>query len=547
VKLIQKSALALMLGVLVLASAASAGYVQSVGGATTSSSSGGATYGITASTTYDDSGTGTLGGPLLGATALTTATFNDVLTEVTSVNANVANGVTGDASASFTTNGEQKVTQNLPSPAPAPYAAGSYISTSLDGVVAASVSKTTPRGPPTASAVMQAQSAASPIVAGTAGQVGGTAELYATATLSGAGSVLAEATGTATHDSNLGLGDLTYSKGYASGDAKVSGTNDIYGGASSGISGTADIYAGTSLIDTAGVVSGQSITTETIDLAASRGISFAGDSKIEALLDGSESGESSYSAGLLQPTIVDNDAVSVMDAMARALNRHDTATTNLAFRAETGTDGVHAMADSNLGGTASVTRDSIGGTEKAQAEGFITHAAWTASTQLPAVAPAINEYASVEGQTGSIDNTDSEGLGVGAWILTPNTPPMIATASQTQLAASGAVAAVDSVLTTPILARGNTEVYTVGLIGMTASGHTNDAVGAYLGIGSQILSNVDPAGVPIVSTTHESSRNGIEWLEGGNTDILPGHYSNNIVPVGVTQTATTRTSGLLGI
>ena len=69
--------------------------------------------------------------------------------------------------------------------------------------------------------------------------------------------------------------------------------------------------------------------------------------------------------------------------MARALNRHDNAQVNLLVNSRTGTNGVEAIADNAVYGQAVTTRDSLGtSTEKAEASGYITDAAWTASTAL---------------------------------------------------------------------------------------------------------------------------------------------------------------------
>jgi len=579
VKLIHKSAVALMLGVLILASAASASYVASVGGASSGSTSGGATSGTTTlgvrtltGISYEDTGAATnlLNGPNWGLGTIGSTLYTHILTETIGATASVANGDTGTATASFTTDGAQTVNQALPT---ATFPTGGYLSTSVDGSAEVSVSKTSTGGAATATAVIEAQSAAT--TAGIGGGLGGTAQLYATATQSGVGEVLSEAKGDASHSSNVGS-DILFSKGSANGDAKVSGTNSALGGS---ITGTANIYAGTNIVQSAtNTLIGQSIVQETVDLNANRGISLEGDSKIEALLDGEEMAETSYVSSIALPntlpTIVDAEATSVMNGLARALHKHDSADVDLTVRAETGTDGAAApvaLADSQITGTAIVRRDSAGtSTEKAQGEGFITHADWTASTQVGYVPTvATNDYASVQGQTHSIDLTDSEGLGVGSWLATAYINPMISSGLQTQSAVSGVwtppaagVVSLTGVPSYPVAGgailnpaaipavRGNTETYNTRLSGMVAGTQTNDAVGVYLGVDSQILTNDVTQAVPAAAAPQRltrNERNGIEWLEGANTNPLPGHYTTNVVPTWITVVTPIRTSGLTGI
>jgi hypothetical protein len=584
-KLIGKSALVLMLGVLVLASAASAGYtLSSIGGVSSSASNGAASGTSISFLNYQDNGLGVLFLPEVQGGNL--GTFNDVLTEEMNTNAHVVDGQIGDASAGWDTKGTKSFLQALPT---LTYNTNAYISTSLQGTVVASVSKTSLNGVADATASMMAQSAASPInrtlpfAYKNQPALGGTAELFASVSHNGAGSGLAEANGEATHSSSI-ANLSAFSFGHASGDAKVSGSNDVFGGL---VSGTADIYAGTYLkgVGTStlpkNVSQGTSITLEDINLSASRGISYEGNSNIQATLTGSEAGETklallnqsttkgtkTYSGALAQPTVVDNEATSVMDGTTIALNRHDNATTHVLLRTETGTDGLNATSDATMYGFAKVNRDSTGSANKSIAEGYLSEASWTTSTLLPN-----KNYASISGLNGFTPDggpTPDAGLGVGAWISNPFISPVTATASQTELASTGKITKgtipgmIGLAFTNTVATQFPTgpvvfEKYSMSLNGRTITGVTNDAVGAFLGVGKQTLleSNATTAGIPgnippiLAGTTMsltQDARNGIEWLEGNNPNLMPGHYTSNVLPNGITQTATTRSSGLLGM
>jgi hypothetical protein len=604
-KLIGKSALVVMLGVLVLASAASAGYVSSVGGAVSHSTNGGGLGTATGTLTYDTSHS--LLQPLNG---LTTGTLSDVLTEVIVADANVPTGSIGDASASFTTNGAQTFTQPLTvGVAPATYNPGSYISTTVNGVVSASVTKTSVLGDATAHAQMQAQSATNNLVANLVKpSIGGTASLVATASMTqGLGVVLAEAKGTASHVSSLGnepvvaggyTGVLGYSTGSASGDAKVSGSNSA-DTASGIISGTSTNYAGT-FYDSA-TRKGEGIDYEHIIINANRGPSFDGDSEMAAYLnDGAEAGETNtevVTLGVLsKPVIIDNEAHSVMNANASAYSAWDFGTANLNVLSETGTDGQEATADSNLYATSTVNRDLDHSTKKAVGQGFIPSASWIASTTMesPAVplavpaVPAYSKFAMVSGSTGVVQDgmgnpSSLTGVGVGSWIVKPALSAQTATAYQMQLATSDLVVVghnpatqivdskflvggldADPSMSTDAIALDTAvkaapavgvvaqdqEMYKVLLTGRPVTGVTNDAVGAYLGVANQKLDTFDAS--QTLPLTHDfalnvPSRNGIEWLEGNNPSLIPGHYSVNLMPTNLGVTATSRTSGLTDI
>jgi hypothetical protein len=572
-KLIGKSVLVMMLGVLVLASAASANYVSSVGGASSKSTNGAGVGTSSGIIQYDDSGSSL--NPLNG---LTTGKLSDVLTETITASASVPSGSIGDATAGFTTNSAQTTKQ------PLSFSTGAYISTTLDGAVSAAVYKTSLGGSADATATMVAQSGASD----TSYALGGTASLQAVANMNQAlGNVLAEAKGTASHASGLGTtvplpSYQGFSEGYASGDAKVYGSNDA-SQASGTISAMSKNYAGTFFNPTKNV--GEGINYENIHLIADRGPSFNGDSEAAAYLNnGTESGETDITVPGIGSTIIDNEASSTMNANASALNARDLGSVNLNVLSETGTDGTDATADSILSGTSTVNRDIMGSSQKAVGQGFISYANWIASTTVPntLVPPVSNaKTASVSGSTGVIQDgmgkpTSMKGVGVGSWIMNPAIAAQSATAYQLQLSTSNPAtlaaqipgsyftASPFNIYSDPNIALDagnlvlsaaagtatvNQEQYKMILNGRPVTGVTNDAVGAYLGVGVQRLNTVDMTQLPAARsfTKTPASRNGIEWLEGTNPSPLPGHYSNNVIPNGLTQTATSRTSGLIGI
>jgi hypothetical protein len=568
-KLIGKSVLVLMLGVLVLASAASAGYISSVGGAQ-SISTNGAGAGTSAGTlVYDDTGLTSL----IGLTT-TPGTLSDVLTETIQVHVKVPSGSIGDATAGFTTNSAQTTKQPLSAVVFNP---GAYVSTTLDGAVSAAVYKTSVGGDASADAVMGAQSGAD---FGTQAR-GGTAYLQALVTMNqGLGSVLAEANGTASHDSVLGTGPLGagYSEGFAMGDAKAYGSNAA-NQASGTIAAFSNNYAGTYFNPQSGA--GEGINYEQVTLNANRGPSFFGDSEAAAYLNGGwESGETRSSGSTpASNAIIDNEATSTMNANASALNARDSGTVNLNVLSETGTDGIQATSDSILSGTSVVSRDLIGSSQKAVGQGFITDATWIASTTLEPNLPIPTKRASVIGSTGVINDSMGKpssltGVGVGSWIMGPAIAAQSASVDQLQLATSDQTASVatqipDSafllgglysdpniafdattlvanLLSLPGTAAQNQELYRMRLNGRPVTGVTNDAVGAYLGVGIQTLDSLDNT-IPFEFTGNVAAQNGIEWLEGKNPSFLPGAYSTNLIPVGIAQTATSRTSGLIGI
>jgi hypothetical protein len=350
------------------------------------------------------------------------------------------------------------------------------------------------------------------------------------------------------------------------------------------IAGIATINSRTTIDSTR---AGEGSTTEDLTLNARRDISFEGESKIEGIVNGAESGESSLLTNPLAPvrTTIDIETTSVMNGMARALNRHDNAQVNLFVNSRTGSDGVDAISDNAVYGQAVTTRDSLGSsTEKAEASGYITDAAWTASTALRddgSATPIDNNYryASVQGRLGGTPDGLPEplpGLGVGSWILNPYINPMQSRTWSTQLAASGPMVILTGLAPSgytpsadalnplgPLLlnlraTRVNEATYRMRLNGMVVSGNTNDAVGAYLGLDTQRLMNtrrldettVPPVVLPLVQRTRALSiapLNGIEWLEGNNANLLPGTYTQPIVPFGLTQTAVARNSGLRSI
>jgi len=540
----KKSTLALILGVILMASSlASASYINDFGGAKTEASTSGATTGIWSRVSFNDQ----------GLDAIDTIGYTDVLREWISVAANVPAGVTGEASATVDTQGAKKFTEQVTG---APLTSNSYLSTSVDGKVEVSLTKTSSQGVAQAASNIQAETgvtwAPNNQIANKA--IGGAARLQAIISHTGTGTALAEAAGDAQYDAALEQNRVTYTTGFARGNVKVSGSNQKFGGL---ITGTARIDSHSNL---AGRV-GRSVTIEELALVAQRDISFEGDSKVEGIVDGAESGETRN-----DDTIVDVETTSVMNGMARALNRNDDARVNLLVNSRTGTDGVEAISDNVVYGQAITTRDSLGSShEKAQAEGFITDATWTASTLLRDGAPRFR-YASVQGKLGGTPDgqpVDLPGLGVGSWILNPYINPMNSEAGSSQLAASGPVAAgaIPSTIWTvidtngnlpndlfnPAVGRINTATYRIRLNGMLANGETNDAVGAYLGLDTQRLTNSIGAATPVTRTLSITPMNGIEWLEGNNPNLLPGSYTPPIVPFGVSQTAVARNSGLRNV
>jgi hypothetical protein len=558
----KKSTLALVLGMIIMASSlASASYLNDFGGARSTSASSGSTAGAVSKIQLVNDGSGTIDS--IG--------YGNVLREWIRASASVPNGVTGEASASVDTEGAKAFRSRLSGqPDENNYA---YISTSLDGKVEASVTKTSQQGSAQAIANMQSETGASITNWGKGSGVadkalGGSALLSANIYHTGIGSALANAEGDALFDGALsarndplGLGmfdfGTAYTTGWAKGNVKLTGSNVKYGGL---ISGLAAIRSGTSLANRVG----RSVTTEELCLRAERDISFEGDSTIEGIVDGLESGETK-----IGDTTVDVETSSVMNGKARALNRHDSANVFLLVNSRTGTDGKNAISDNVAYGSAKTTRDSTGSAgEKAEAEGYITDATWTASTSLKADVENKYRYASVQGKLGGTPDglpEDLPGLGVGSWIMNPYINPMQSQAWSYELAATGKVAdgAVPQTLSTlsgnpnpkgslqnTLSTRVNTAEYRMILNGMKVTDETNDAVGAYLGVDTQIMTNIVDGYIPTRQETRTltiAPMNGIQWIEGNNPSLLPGTYTPPIVPFGLSQTAVARNSGLRNV
>jgi hypothetical protein len=552
----KKSTLALILGMIIMASSlASASYINDFGGARSASASSGATAGAVSKVSFTDDASANIDG----------IPYLDVLREWIQVSARVPAGVIGDASATVDTQGAKEFTERLTG---APIASNSYIKTSLDGKVEAAVAKTSSQGVASASAIMQAETGATYAGAIIGRSMGGAASLSTQISHTGVGTALAEADGDALYEGATDQNRVTYTTGYARGNVKLSGTNVKFGGK---VDGSARIDSHSSLVGRVG----RSVTTEELCLNAERDISFEGDSKVEGSVDGAESGETRNG-----DTIVDVETTSVMNGMARALHRNDAAHVSLLVNSRTGTNGREAISDNIVYGEAITTRDSTGSsTEKAQAEGFITDATWTASTVLREGDPNYR-YASVQGKLGGTPDgmpQDLPGLGVGSWISNPYINPMTSIAYSVELAASGQVlpGTIPSTRTTtvgtqdgfidpvaphdlgnPAPTRINAAAYQMRLNGMVASGNTNDAVGAYLGLDTQILKNDIGNGVPVARAMQVGPMNGIEWLEGKNPNLLPGSYTPIVsmkptslgqlplVPDGLSQDAISRSSGL---
>lgn len=560
----KKSTLALVLGMIIMASSlASASYLNDFGGARSTSASSGSTAGAESKIQQDNGGAG----------QVDSIAYGNVLREWIKASASVPSGVTGEASASVDTQGAKAFRSRLVGqPEENNYA---YIGTSLDGKVEASVTKTSQQGSAQAIAKMQSETGASiadwkPTSDVADKALGGSAILSASIFHTGVGSALANAEGDALFDGALssdkeplGLGMFSfgtaYTTGWAKGNVKLTGSNVKYGGV---ISGIAAIRSGTSLANRVG----RSITTEELCLKAERDISFEGDSTIEGIVDGLESGETK-----IGDTTVDVETSSVMSGKARALNRHDSANVFLLVNSRTGTNGIEAISDNVAYGSAKTTRDSIGSAgEKAQAEGNITDATWTASTSLKADNPEFPKgyrYASVQGKLGGTPNghpEDLPGLGVGSWIMNPYINPMQSQAWSYELAATNKVAAgsvpetmstlsgnlnpiLDGELQNTLGSRVNTAEYRMILNGMKVTDETNDAVGAYLGVDTQIMTNIVDGYTPTRQETRTltiAPMNGIQWIEGNNPSLLPGTYTPPIVPFGLSQTAVARNSGL---
>jgi hypothetical protein len=419
------------------------------------------------------------------------------------------------------------------------------------------------------------------VVAGTGfDQMGGAAQITATLTHSGTGMGLAEASGDALFHS--AVGDNDYSMGGVSGDAKLLTTNLEWGGNTAGI---ATILSATNMLAVPGTDReiGYARTLENIILRAQRDISFEGNSKIEGSLDGRETGETR-----VRTSIVDNEATSVMNGVANAINRHDSAFVNLILNPRAAVDNNDAAAGNTYAGFAEVLRDAPSAkVSKAIGEGYITSADWAVS----ALADPSQNYATVSGTTGfTADGLPAplEGLGVGAWLQDTHFRPSRASAASTQYSSTGIVASTiagsNLFDTLPSMApnmpvstfddpsfneptwsgalvnnyKGQSfakfsgpqayeQTYRMHLNSMlySPSGATNDAAGAYLGVASQTLLSRDFTVAPTNTMSLSiADQNGIEWLEGKNPNPLPGHYFPYTILPTVNQDAVQRASGL---
>lgn len=547
-KLLKNYAAVLLLSVIVLASSASADWTSQVGGVETSSSNG-ATAGniLTNSVTYDTTST-----PIVLPDGSTITGYDQVLTEYLSATATVGNGATGDASVSYVTNGEQAFAQTTDS-------MGSYVSTSLEGTVTASATKTSADGVATANAYMYALSGIdNEVIVTTSTGTIGFASVGASTSMTGEGSTLAQVEdGVATYDSEYYTGNAlapvfaSYSKGAASGDITLTASNvddDSLAKLGGSVSGTATISANSvAWADaTLGTDGAYGQTYEYLTLTADRGVSYAGKSYVDGYLDGAETAESVYEVpAVVAPVVVaheievDIESTSTIEAEATALNRKDHATTtSLLLPTATVANGLTTSL-TTMSSTSEVDRLASGGDLKAEAEGYIPDATWQASSQItgydvntPAV-DILNHYASTSGETGAIGNGDT-GFGTGAWIQAVYNRPQTATVSLVQTAATTAGAAAETA----------SSVYTLNLDGVKATGTQEDAVGAFGGVANQVVratrgenpasANWDVESYPTSATNDIHS---IEWLEGENTNSLPGWYSSSIGAVTV-NTAT---------
>ena len=457
--------------------------------------------------------------------------FDHVLSEVIWAGADIGMGQTGDAAASFTTNGIKAASQMLSGNAidPDSHSKNVQLITSLDGNVGVTLNKDTVNGKASAEAAMGAQAA----VDGNGKRVGGDAYQTATVLNTGLGAGSAFTTGDASFTS---YGGDNFAFGYANGNINIQGSNDAVGGS---FSGTGLISAMTwnskyPIRDRWNEDYARDSTIESLVLNANRGISFDGTSKVDGTLNGQEAAESQINNDAWENHIqqtVDIESTSMLDGTALALLARDNSDVNLKLESWaklTEQDSHHetyqAQAGVDMDAYAQTERHVIGGTQKAMAEGYIPIATWTATADGKENRGG-EHLASVTGSQGPTEDgqpTPFQGFGVGAWIQDEFNNPVSAEVIYKQYAGAENKYLKDEF-----------HLYLNGMLGNT--GKTNDAVGAFGGIKNAYSSYVDDT-YQITKKTDLKSTYGdisaIEWLEGNNQNPLPGHYfPYNMVPV----------------
>jgi len=577
-KILKFSVVALLLGIIVLASSASAaGWTQAIGGVQTSTINGGTTGTYSNQASYTDDRSANINGYL----------YQYALDEIIGVKADVAIGKKGEAIATWSS-GPKSYSQSI---------SGGSLSTSLDGSLTASVTKTSSYGAASAYAVMEAKAGVdnSPTLASYANNgVGGLGQLNAHASLSGVGTALAEvADGSATY--NAVSGSSNAALGTVAGNIKITAENlDSSSSASNGGTATGDgiiygyshaqpngwgytrvnseldlssdrstLYSGKSYVDGAQdsdtAVSATSAVSDHAAVASSYYVSgsYASQSYDPSSIAASAwhwqptgwvSGYwwsgfgSSYkqitdipsstnpstltwvynpetSALYAHTTVVSSDATASMEAEATSLLKRDTASANSYVRSSSHTDeDGNSFATSDIKAYGQVERDSTGGAEKATAEAYVTDATWESQADTSHHVSSSNDHlASVTGTLDALADGQS-GLGAGAWIQHYYSLPQTASVDLTQTAdTTGAGVA--------------TSTYELKLDGVKATGTIDDAVGAYGAVADQsvVAQNVETLGLTVSNSPLDTAA--IEWLEGGNTDYLPGYYSPSTMTV----------------
>jgi hypothetical protein len=473
-----------------------------------------------------------------------------VLSEYVGIVANVAQGHTGSASASFDTQTPQAFSYTVPALAGSSGVAGSLTtSTSLSGALSVNVAKTSKEGSAQAFASMSANSGLTDLTAitglGTAAKVGASSRLYANESLSGVGSALAQVS-KATATGYTTVNDLNYSKSSAAGDIKLTASNvdnDAIAQNGGNASGWADISAASYMLSSG---SGSSQAIERMKLNATRGQSFSGTSYADGYLNGQETAESSWvngtnsarSIGNNNKTVVDLESTSQITGSVVAHNIRDTSGIDAGLMPVVSTIGATLGANSAKRGNgnatasndwfdrASVTRDTpigINSTQRAEANAYMPIATWQGAASYVSPMNTKGQFlASIAGNQGlSWDGLPAKnpGFGVGAWIQHAYNQPQIATMEATQTAST-------------VGAGTQKTTFLMHLDGMKAITLTqNDAVGAFGGVANQAVATKNQNAT---TTLTLDNVNAINWLVGDDANPIPGisqgkYYPSNMV------------------
>jgi hypothetical protein len=531
-----KFSLALLISAIVLASCASATLISTslVGGAGSAVQNGGtsgtqaneASYfqSLGVSQFIDPEGTG------FGKF------YDNVLSEYVSLNANIPTGQTGSASASFDTQTPQAFTYTNPAHA----AVGDAVtSTSLNGALAVSVTKTKTDGFADANAYMLAQSGAGSTI------LGSSAKLYADERITGNGTALAQvskatATANSLYTDPASLLPMDFSKSSVSGDIKLmsKSTDDSPLAISGGTIGSvayisADSFESAPLAGFSSV--GGSRTVEYMELNANRGQSFSGSSYADGFLNGNEMAESTWNDpynnngfGLTKAT-VDTESVSQITGSVIARNVRDTAKTQSYLIADSYTQpGGTASASATVRDWAEVTRDSTGSSGlKAEGNAYIPIARWLSSGSITQdfANPQVGNIASVAGNQGLAwdgQPAKNSGFGVGAWILNAYNRPQTALTLVTEAANTAGIGGVKSYF----------DVYLDGMSAIT--GTQGDAVGAFGAVANQVNSVKGTNPVIVSRAPQIKDVNAINWLVGDDPNPVPGISQGKYSPADIT-------------